>query len=664
MANQVVTIIYGLKDKASAKLKGLNNSLKNTAKSFLGSKLAIGALSVALTGLIVDYAKFETRITDVGNLLGSSRKEIQAMGKDLIALSKTIPTSTQDLAESLFDVVSAGIPAAKSMEFLEVAAKLATAGVTTTKVAVDGLTSVMNAYGLEADKATEISDKFFAAQVKGKTTIEQLSKSIGRVAPIAAATGISIDEMLGSLAALTTQGIKTEEAATGIRATLVSVIKPTEEATKFAAALGIEFNAQALKAKGLQGFLEEVIAATGGETEALAKLFPNVRAINAVLALSANGFKALTEAQKASAEASGETETAFQKQAATISAQFQLMKNNALGFSKTLIEILGPAIVGSIKLVSSFFSIVNKGFKFLQENAQGVALILTNQQKELNDLTVEQEKEKNAKLKEIADKKAAEEDAAKLAEIEKKREQDEAELETEAEKRARLQEITDQANENKLTNEILLEEEIKKLKDKGHDEDIARIADLEVKRQAALEKRKKFESKLETEIQNKKAAVQGFGFKNFKDLLTGQEENVLTSSIKLFSAGKKLAASQAALASFQAIGKAIASAPFPFNIPAITFATAKSAATVSGIAGTSLALAEGGIVRATPGGRQAIIGEGGQDEAVIPLDSRRGRDALGLQGEVQVMILTDDGTELAKAVLQKEADLRRTGELS
>lgn len=49
---------------------------------------------------------------------------------------------------------------------------------------------------------------------------------------------------------------------------------------------------------------------------------------------------------------------------------------------------------------------------------------------------------------------------------------------------------------------------------------------------------------------------------------------------------------------------------------AITAFGAEKAATVAGIN-----LAEGGIVKSTPGGVQATIGEGGRDEAVIPLES-------------------------------------------
>lgn len=48
------------------------------------------------------------------------------------------------------------------------------------------------------------------------------------------------------------------------------------------------------------------------------------------------------------------------------------------------------------------------------------------------------------------------------------------------------------------------------------------------------------------------------------------------------------------------------------------------------------ALAEGGIVPATPGGRLAIIGEGGRDEAVIPLDEDGGSSRIG--GNITIII--------------------------
>lgn len=64
-------------------------------------------------------------------------------------------------------------------------------------------------------------------------------------------------------------------------------------------------------------------------------------------------------------------------------------------------------------------------------------------------------------------------------------------------------------------------------------------------------------------------------------------------------------------------------------------------------------LAQGGIVRSTPGGRLAVIGEGGQDEAVVPLsklDSLGGPRELRITGE-----LVARGTDLVLVLRERVA---------
>lgn len=92
-----------------------------------------------------------------------------------------------------------------------------------------------------------------------------------------------------------------------------------------------------------------------------------------------------------------------------------------------------------------------------------------------------------------------------------------------------------------------------------------------------------------------------------------------SSNDTLASIGKAAALTQIAIDTPAAISKALASAPPPFNFAlaaGVGAAMASQAARVSGIQ-----LAEGGIVKARPGGIQATIGEGGRDEAVIPLEN-------------------------------------------
>jgi hypothetical protein len=98
-----------------------------------------------------------------------------------------------------------------------------------------------------------------------------------------------------------------------------------------------------------------------------------------------------------------------------------------------------------------------------------------------------------------------------------------------------------------------------------------------------------------------------------------------SSNQTLASIGKAAGIAQIAIATPVAISQAMASGiPYPLNMVAAGLVAAAMAAQAANLAGVPLA--EGGIVQARPGGIQATIGEGGQDEAVIPLD---GNNALG-----------------------------------
>ena len=384
-----VTVIVSSKDQASKPISGIRKAfseLGTKIKAILSpaNLLGIGlaAITAAVVKSVIKMAELETKMVAVGNLFGATRTEVNKMTTDILEMSKTTPQAVDDLADALFDVVSAGVPAAESMGFLKGAAKLATAGVTNTKTAVDGLTSVMNAFGYEAKDVTKISDKFFAAQQEGKTTIAELSASIGQVAPIAAGMGISFDELVSSMSAMTLGGIRTRVAATGLKAALSNLLKPSEEARDISERLGIEFDANAVKSKGLTNVLKDVIKKTGGSKAAMGKLFGSVEAVNSVLALSADNFSAVNEINKEVAGSIGTTEKAYKEATDTLSAQWKILKNNALAFSSILTRKLVPAFTFLIKKANSFFGIMKKGYKLLSTETKKTTaeLIATNEE--------------------------------------------------------------------------------------------------------------------------------------------------------------------------------------------------------------------------------------------------------------------------------------------
>lgn len=95
-----------------------------------------------------------------------------------------------------------------------------------------------------------------------------------------------------------------------------------------------------------------------------------------------------------------------------------------------------------------------------------------------------------------------------------------------------------------------------------------------------------------------------------------------SSNQTLATIGKAAALTQIAIAAPQGVSKALAAFPPPFNFAAAALVGAAFAAQAAQVAGVQLA--DGGIVSARPGGIQATIGEGGRDEAVIPLDNSGG----------------------------------------
>lgn len=93
----------------------------------------------------------------------------------------------------------------------------------------------------------------------------------------------------------------------------------------------------------------------------------------------------------------------------------------------------------------------------------------------------------------------------------------------------------------------------------------------------------------------------------------------------------------------------------------LAFWGAEQVASVAGVQ-----LAEGGIVKATPGGVPAIIGEGGRDEMVIPLEKGQGPGGMGTRIHIQVnggfLGTQSEAKEFAIALDKELLKLRQSNE--
>ena len=280
------------------------------------------AAAFSLNRAIREALRFNQAMAEVSTLVNTATFDIERLNRASLANARAFGGNAVDQAKAFYQAISSGASdAAAATELVTAANRLAVGGMTDVFIATDGLTSILNAYGLEAEDATGISDALFTAMRAGKTTIGELASSLGRVTPIAASTGVTFDELAAAVSALTLAGISTREATTGVRAILAAIAKPTAEAAKLSKQLGIEFNAAGLEALGFQNFLNQVLDATQGNTDQLALLFGGVEALIPIMSLAGAGGEEFARILDSMADKTGETDLAFQKVEDTISFQ-------------------------------------------------------------------------------------------------------------------------------------------------------------------------------------------------------------------------------------------------------------------------------------------------------------------------------------------------------
>ena len=328
--------------------------------SVMGSAMA-AAFSVR------DMLEFKNALAEVSTLVDTATFNMGALESAAIAQSAAFGGSATQQAKAFYSVISAGAAsAAQATNILTEANRLAVGGVTDVATAADGLTSILNAYGDRVESVSAVSDALFVAMRAGKTTIGELSSNLGKVAPLAAQTGVGFDELVGSISALTKGGISTAESITGVRAVLAAIAKPTTEAQKLSRQLGIEFNSAGLAAKGFQQFLSELVDKTGGSTDTLAQLFGGVEALVPAMALAGQAGQDFSNIMDQMANKAGSAQVAFDKMANSPGFQAQrvwaALQAEVLGVSGSLSGPLTAALkavadnMGTIVTVATIFT--------------------------------------------------------------------------------------------------------------------------------------------------------------------------------------------------------------------------------------------------------------------------------------------------------------------
>lgn len=332
----------------------------------MAAAIGTAAVSAAIalgTKAVQAASEFEDAFAAVNTLL-SDTTDIDAYKQSIIDLSNKTGVSVSELSKAVYQAMSAGVDEAKAVQFAATSLRLAEGGFTDAATAVDILTTAINAYGLSTEEAEALSDKLITTQNLGKTTVNELASSMGKVIPIAAAYGVDIDNLTASYAQLTKGGIGTAEATTYMRQMFTELADNSKEVSKIITEeTGSSFAELMEQGYSVADVLQILSDSVDGDTTAFSNLWGSTTAGTGALAILNQGTEAYNETLGAMQESLGATESAYDTMHGTFSAQMELLKNTGENLFITLGEKLMPTIQAIADKVIEYIPVIDEALE-------------------------------------------------------------------------------------------------------------------------------------------------------------------------------------------------------------------------------------------------------------------------------------------------------------
>lgn len=335
--------------KAGEKVKDAGSGM---TKKVTAPILAAGAASAKMA------MDFEDSMAKVSTIADATEVPMDEMQKAILDLSNQTGISSEEIAQNVYDSISAGQKTGDAVNFVSNSTKLAKAGFADAGAALDVLTTIMNAYGLKASEVTNVSDMLIQTQNLGKTTVADLASSMGKVIPTANAYGVSLDELCAGYAIMTANGVATAESTTYMNGMLNELGKSGTNVSKtLKEKTGKTFKELMDSGMSLSDVLKIISDAATENNKSFGDMWSSSEAGKAGMILlgdSAENFNGVLEQMQNSA---GATNTAFEKldtNSTKIKKATNELKNDAIDLGTTLMEELAPIIENIAEKISQF----------------------------------------------------------------------------------------------------------------------------------------------------------------------------------------------------------------------------------------------------------------------------------------------------------------------
>lgn len=282
------------------------NITRNVTLPIIGLGIAAAASSL----------KINESMANIGTLIPGNIARLRFLKKEIQALGIETGRSQIDIAEGVFQQISAFGDSVDVMDKVRIAARAGVAGRSQTIESFNLLTSVTKAFNKTTKEATQhVANLAFKTNELGQTTFAEMAESMGKIAPLASTLNVKMEEMFGVMATGTGVTGNTSMVATQLASVFGALLKPNKDMEIAFKKLGVASGRELIQQKGLQGSLKalQVLSEKYSETS-LAKLLGRKEAMTLAFALNNELADVFTEKLGKMNNVVGAAETAFKEQ--------------------------------------------------------------------------------------------------------------------------------------------------------------------------------------------------------------------------------------------------------------------------------------------------------------------------------------------------------------
>jgi TP901 family phage tail tape measure protein len=361
------------RDKASATFSKIGRSAQSTESRLAkfgratAGLVGLTSLTTAAVGFIKVGAEYSSSLNKIQALTGASDARMKAAASTLQANSGAyakLGQTTGDAAGGVVELTKAGLSLSDSLKAVNSTMVLAKAGELSVADASSLVANTLNTFSLKANKAGDIANYLANAANISSADVSDLAESFKYVAPVAAATGVSLKQTNAILAELSNSGIAASNAGTGFRKFLLSLQAPSGAAAKDLKGLGVEiFNARGkMKPLGtvIDTLNQKMSKLTDKDRQKVLKDVFGLQGLSSAQVILKNGSKGLAEYTKGVGKAG-----AAQKLAESASKGFmgtlKMLRAEVISSAQAAYRNLEPSLTAAAKSLTKFLEQMRSG---------------------------------------------------------------------------------------------------------------------------------------------------------------------------------------------------------------------------------------------------------------------------------------------------------------